>query len=259
MGHSRMNQENNKQKENLILLLQERLDMHFSAGEEEFNCQEIIDILTLLDVLAPLPESEAIDTEESWKRFLEKYPHIKKNGEKKAWLAKAGKILIICTAVVLLFILGLDMGTYPTGHMSFFEYIKFENDKQQFYVTGQEPEMFLSWEELPENLLTSFQIPATPSGMRLQNITYQANQHSFSLTASYESSNGNTLSLFIYDREVKKIAFLDTAQIEGTTVYIIGHTYSFHHDGKYYSVRSTLGQAETTPIISSILIGKPAG
>lgn len=258
MGHSRMNQENNKQKENLILLLQERLDRHFSAGEEEFNCQEIIDTLTLLDVLAPLPESEAIDTEESWKRFLEKYPHIKKNGEKKAWLAKAGKILIICTAVVLLFILGLDMGTYPTGHMSFFEYIKFENDKQQFYVTGQEPEMFLSWEELPENLLTSFQIPAMPSGMRLQNITYQTNQHSFSLTASYESSNGNTLSLFIYDREVKKIAFLDTAQIEGTTVYIIGHTYSFHHDGKYYSVRSTLGQAETTPIISSILIEEPA-
>lgn len=150
------------------------------------------------------------------------------------------------------------MGTYPMEHMSYFEYIKFENDKQHFYVTGQEPEMFLSWEELPENLLTSVHIPAMPSGMRLQNITYQANQHSFSLTASYESSNGNTLSLFIYDKKVKKTAFPDTAQIEGTTVYMMGNTYSFQHDGKYYSIRSTLGQAETTPIISSILIGEPA-
>lgn len=253
-----MNQENNKQKEKLILLLQERLDRHFSAAEEEFNCQEIIDTLTLLDVLNPLPESESIVPEESWKRFLEKYPHVKKKDVRKARYAKAGKILIVCAAVVFLFILGLNMGTYPAKHMSFFEYIKFENDKQHFYVTGQEPEMILSWEELPENLLTSVHIPAMPSGMRLQNITYQANQHSFSLTASYENSNGNTLSLFIYNREVKKIAFVDTAQIEGTTVYMIGHTYSFHHDGKYYSIRSTLGQAETTPIISSILIGEPA-
>lgn len=241
--------------EKLIEELQDKLDWYtLNAADKEFDPDAVARIVELLCILRPIPEEDVFDPEASLERFKSEHSDIVKKKRrlcfkylpmKQAFLAGA--------AAFVLMLLGINLGTYATLQMNFFEYISLSGSQQRFLVTGQEPEVYLSWTELPENVLQAVHIPAMPAGINLLNIVLQANPQEFSLTASYISQTGDILSLYIQNEEAEKIAFRDTLEVAGITVYILNDTYSFNYSGCYYSIRSNLEYGVIENIILSVV------
>lgn len=160
-----MVQEENKENQELIEVLQKRLDWFcFEAKESEINTEEIDAIINLMDTLKPLPRDNFFDASVSYNRFMEKYvdnPEMTEEGERIQELIGqlagdtgiggriVGRVADLChsrafqrsmvaAAAVVIMFLGVNIGTYATTKMGFFDYITLTGSEQRFFVTGEE-------------------------------------------------------------------------------------------------------------------------
>lgn len=160
-----MMQEENKENQELLEVLQKRLDWFcFEAKESEINAEEINAIINLMDTLKPLPRDNFFDASVSYNRFMEKYvdnPEITEEGERIQELIGqlagdtniggrlVGRVVDLCrsrafqrsmvaAAAVVIMFLGVNIGTYATTKMGFFDYITLTGSEQRFFVTGEE-------------------------------------------------------------------------------------------------------------------------
>lgn len=160
-----MVQEENKENQELIEVLQKRLDWFcFEAKESEINAEEINAIINLMDTLKPLPRDNFFDASVSYNRFMEKYvdnQEMTEEGERIQELIGqlsgdtniggriVGRVADLCrsrafqrgmvaAAAVVIMFLGVNIGTYATTKMGFFDYITLTGSEQRFFVTGEE-------------------------------------------------------------------------------------------------------------------------
>lgn len=132
--------------------LKGRLEWYtYDATDQEYDDKEVETIVKMLEIADHTQEEDSFRPEEGLKRLKAKYPFITRQylsqSTRKKDYRRLKFIAAATIAGIVIMFMGMNIGTYATTSMGFFEFISHGADEVGFLFTGEPDELEFTQEK----------------------------------------------------------------------------------------------------------------